>query len=115
MLAKTPRGPAAVPTSRRRAAERCMTGASAVLHSYSEAVLKGRTLAARGLGGRIKANQTFRAFAKFLRAARAFFGDFERPPLLPISVRNPRISFVKFSMMAVYQIGKSGWMACPSQ
>jgi hypothetical protein len=56
----------------------------------------------------MKANQTFRPLAKFLRAARAFFGDFERPPFRPISVRNARISSVEFTMNGVYHMTKGG-------
>jgi hypothetical protein len=38
------------------------------LHSYKEAELEGAGVLRRDLGGRMKANQTFRPLARFLRA-----------------------------------------------
>jgi hypothetical protein len=50
----------------------------------------------------MKANHIFRPLAKFLRAARAFLGDFERPPFLPASVKNARTKSIGSAMCLFY-------------
>ena len=54
------------------------------------------------------ANQTFRPKAKFLRAARAFLGDFERPPFLPASVKKARTMSIGSAMWSFYHTRQVG-------
>ena len=56
----------------------------------------------------MRANQTFRPLAKFLRAARAFRGDLERPPFLPASVKKARTMSIGSDMWLFYHTWKVG-------
>jgi hypothetical protein len=68
------------------------------LHSYKESELEDAAVLRRGLLGHFRSCQIFRPLAKFLRAARAFLGDFERPPFLPTSVKNARTMSIESAM-----------------